>query len=118
MLKEKNGSGSMIRFEKALMLSKALSDRVSCSASGPWTGKARELQLNFLMEALSCFYLWLFLGRCKSGVRTAALLQLLGCRGSTARQSRTWSACSTSHGRCRSSLGTQTPMERLLTGGY
>ena len=44
MLKEKNGSGSMIRFEKALMLSKALSDRVSCSASGPWTGKARELQ--------------------------------------------------------------------------
>ena len=28
LLKEKNGAASMVRFEKALMLSKALSDRV------------------------------------------------------------------------------------------
>lgn len=31
LLKEKNGSAAMIRFEKALMLSKALADRVSFS---------------------------------------------------------------------------------------
>jgi hypothetical protein len=33
LLKERNGAAAMVRFEKALMLSKALGDKVSSSSS-------------------------------------------------------------------------------------
>lgn len=41
-LKEANGSAAMVRFEKALMLSKAISDKVRCCGRGAGCALERE----------------------------------------------------------------------------